>query len=89
MCIRDRPKIDSPYIEEVKIDEIQMDTGKVKIRMELAETFYYELLSELTGTKIGGEYELIGTMKKLAQMKEEYEDVYKRQRWKCRDSRNQ
>ena len=58
------PKIDSPYIEEVKIDEIQMDTGKVKIRMELAETFYYELLSELTGTKIGGEYELIGTMKK-------------------------
>ena len=69
------PKIDSPYIEEVKIDEIQMDTGKVKIRMELAETFYYELLSELTGTKIGGEYELIGTMKKLAQMKEEYEQV--------------
>ena len=38
------PKIDSPYIEEVKIDEIQMDTGKVKIRMELAETFIMNFL---------------------------------------------
>ena len=50
------PKIDSPYIEEVESVRFRW-IQKVKIRMELAETFYYELLSELTGTKISGEYE--------------------------------
>lgn len=66
---------DSPYIEECKIDHIGMDDGCVKIRIGVAEKFYYEMLSELTGTPIAGQYELITAMKDLSRMKEEYEGV--------------
>lgn len=66
---------DSPYIEDIKIDQIEMDTGCVNIRIQIAEKFYYEMLSELTGTKIEGQYDLIAQMKKLSSLKSEYEKV--------------
>lgn len=69
------PQIESPYIEKVNVEKIEMDTGRVKIRIDLAGQFYYEVLSELTGTDINGEYELISAMKELAAMKQEYTQI--------------
>lgn len=66
---------ESPYIEDMKVDQIELDTGCVKIRIQVAERFYYEMLSELTGTTIAGQYELIAAMKDLSQLKAEYEGV--------------
>ena len=71
----DPPLVESPYIEKVNVDKIEMDTGRVKVRITFAEQFYYEVLSELTGTEIKGEYELITAMKELAAMKEEYTQI--------------
>lgn len=68
-------KPDSPYIEEMKIDGIEMDTGCVRVRIQIRESYYYEMLSELTGTQIQGQYELIGTMKELSALRREYENV--------------
>lgn len=68
-------KPESPYIDEMKVDQIEMDTGCVKIRIEIADSYYYEMLSELTGTKIDGEYDLIGTMKELSVLRKEYDFV--------------
>lgn len=68
-------KPDSPYIEELRTEDIAMDTGCVKIRIEVAKKFYYEMLSELTGTQIAGEYELISELKNLSRLKTEYEGV--------------
>ena len=48
-----------------------MDTGKVRIQIQYEQSYYYEVLSELTGTQINGEYELISTVKELASMREE------------------
>ena len=69
------PEVESPYIEKILIEKIEMDTGKVRIMVRFAEQFYYEVLSELTGTDIQGEYELISVMKELASMKEEYTQI--------------
>ncbi len=69
------PKVESPYIEKILVDRIEMDTGKIRILIRFAEQFYYEVLSELTGTQIQGEYELISVMKELAAMKEEYTQI--------------
>lgn len=66
---------DSPYIEECKVDHIEMDSGCVKVRIGIADKFYYEMLSELTGTPIAGQYELIAAMKSLSALKQEYEGV--------------
>ena len=69
------PQTDSLYIDQVNVEKIEMDTGRVKIRIGFAEQYYYEVLSELTGTDIKGEYELISAMKELAAMKEEYTQI--------------
>ena len=66
---------DSNYIEKIQIEKIEMDSGKVKIRVQFDERFYYEVLSELTGTSIHGEYELISVMKELSAMKSEYTQI--------------
>ncbi|MGC4017861.1 MAG: stage IV sporulation protein A [Muricomes sp.] len=69
------PQTESPYIDKVTVDKIEMDTGKVKIKIGIDGKYYYEVLSELTGTDIKGEYELISAMKELAAMKEEYTQI--------------
>ena len=66
---------ESPYIDEMKVDHVGMDNGCVKVRIGVAEKFYYQMLSELTGMTIAGQYELIAAMKNLSELKEEYEDV--------------
>ena len=66
---------ESSYIEEMKVEHIEMDSGCVKVRIDVADKFYYEMLSELTGTHIAGQYELIAAMKNLSQLKQEYEGV--------------
>lgn len=62
---------DSSYIREMTVEQIEMDTGKVRIQIRYEQSYYYEVLSELTGTQIKGEYELISTVKELSSMREE------------------
>ena len=66
---------DSPYIDGIQVEQIEMDTGKVRIRVGFEQKYYYEVLSELTGADIKGEYELISTVKELASMKDELSRV--------------
>lgn len=68
-------KADSPYINEISVEKVGMDTGKVRVRIGFEQKYYYEVLSELTGTQIKGEYELISTMKELSAMKEEFSQI--------------
>ena len=66
---------ESPYIDRISIDKVEMDTGKVKISVGFRQGCYYEVLSELTGTQIRGEYGLISTLKELSAMKEEFSQI--------------
>lgn len=68
-------KPESVYIKEIYVEQIQMDTGCVIIQIHMHEKYYYEVLSELTGTQITGQYDLIQTMQELAGLKSEYENV--------------
>lgn len=68
-------KPENSCIKDMRVEDIAMDTGCVTIRIEVDEKHYYEMLSELVGTNITGEYELIRMMKELSEMKREYEDV--------------
>lgn len=68
-------KRESIYIDNMKIDAIEMDTGCVKVRIQIADNYYYEMLSEMTGMDISSEYELVRTMKDMASMKQEYDEV--------------
>ena len=66
---------ESPYIDRISVDKVEMDTGKVKISIGFRQSCYYDVLSELTGTQIRGEYGLISTLKELSAMKEEFSQI--------------
>ena len=65
----------SPYITEAKVGKISMDTGCAAVEIRVDDAYYYETLSELTGTAITSEYDLIGTIKELSSLRKEYESV--------------
>lgn len=66
---------ETPYIEKWEIEGIHPDDGVVKVKINVPEKYYYEMLSDLSGVEITNQYELISTMRKLSVMKEEYESV--------------
>ncbi len=66
---------DSPYIDEIKLEKVYMDSGCIQISISMKEECYYHMLSELTGTKLDSEYDLIGELKQLATLKNEYQQV--------------
>ncbi|HJA11681.1 MAG TPA: stage IV sporulation protein A [Candidatus Mediterraneibacter merdipullorum] len=64
-------KADGNYVEDMTVSGIGMDSGKVRIQVTYRQEYYYEVLSELTGTRIRGEYELISTVRELSSMRAE------------------
>ena len=67
--------LDSEFVERIKVDNIDMSTGKVKIYLDIDEAYYYEMLSELLGDTVTSEYQLIGMLKEMSQMRKEYTKV--------------
>ena len=66
-------QFESPYVNRIKLDEIDFSNGKVAVELQIAEKYYYDMLSELTGIQVDNEYTLLSTIRELAGMKQEYE----------------
>jgi stage IV sporulation protein A len=68
----------SPFSEEIadlRMEQMDLATGVVKVRMDVDESYYYENMSELAGVPIRGEYELITLVRDLAGNRKKYEQV--------------
>lgn len=63
------------YVSRIKVEELDLASGCVKIRMDVAEKYYYENMSELAGVPISGEYELISLIREMSERKESYDKV--------------
>jgi len=57
------------------VTDIALHNGCVTIQLQVYEACYYRMLSELAGTRIESEYELVQIVKELSKMKQEYEEV--------------
>lgn len=66
---------DSQFVSRFKLDQIQMENGSAKVSVEFDDKYYYEILSDLIGTPISGEYQFIATLRELAGKKNEYAKV--------------
>ena len=62
-------------LSKIKMDELNLASGCVRILMEVAEQYYYENMSELAGVEVKGEYELISLIQELSRQKEAYDKV--------------
>jgi stage IV sporulation protein A len=66
---------ESEFMEHPKIDNIDLGTGKVQIRMDPKPGLFYKVLGEECGYEIAGDYQMIGLMKELAHAKREYDRI--------------
>lgn len=76
---------ESQFVKRFKIDKIDMQDGSVKVFVDFDDSIYYDILSDLIGVPIAGEYQLIATLRELAAMKNEYakvQDAYEQVRFK-------
>ena len=71
----DNMQIGSTYVKSAALEEVNLSNGIVRVRVEMKEPYYYQVMSEMTGVVINSEYQLIHTLKELAGMKEEYAKV--------------
>lgn len=71
----DYEKPECQYIESVSVDDIDMSRGCVKMEISMQPDIYYNILSELSGTTISNEYELINIIKELSSKREEFDKV--------------
>lgn len=66
---------DSPYLKSIRMDGVELSRGAVRVRMEVDDTYYYEMLSSLSGVPLSGEYQLISMIQELTRKKQAYEKV--------------
>lgn len=67
--------LNSEYVKRLKVDGVNLADGSVRLQLDVDNAYYYEMLSELVGDEIGGEYQLISKLKELSAMKKEYSKV--------------
>lgn len=66
---------ESEYIEAIKVDLIDLATGKVNFSVHFDDTYYYKIISDMIKIPISNEYEFIHTVRELAKKKKEYEEA--------------
>jgi stage IV sporulation protein A len=68
-------QIESDYLRKCKVEGIDMATGCVTVAVDVDDSFYYEMLSDLIGENITSEYQLLSVLREMAKMKTEYVKV--------------
>ncbi|MFR8547595.1 MAG: stage IV sporulation protein A [Lachnospiraceae bacterium] len=78
-CVRDIYqedfRLESEYIKKSKVEHVDLASGGAEVSVTMQEPLYYEILSEMTGTDIRSEYQLISIVREMARLKQEYENV--------------
>ena len=69
---KDRLEFESQYVKGLFLETLDLSSGKIKIRIDMDDSWYYAILSEMTGVDISDEYELINMMQELSKMRGEY-----------------
>lgn len=68
---------DCEYIQKISLEEQQRETGIVTCRIQIKDHFYYEMLSEILGTKVTEEADFLKVLHRLARSRQECEALAK------------
>lgn len=78
-CVKDVAnggiRMESEYIRKCKVDGVDMASGCVSVVLDVDDSYYYEMLSDLVGESITSEYQLLNVLRDMAKMKREYVKV--------------
>lgn len=73
--LADPVSLDNMYISGTKTEKVNPADGTVRVTLDVGDSYYYEMLSEMTGETVCDEYQLISRLKEYAAMKKEYSKV--------------
>lgn len=63
----------SGMVKFFKLEQIEMENGRVTIRLDIDDSYYYQMLSDLTGLPIQGEYQFMSAIRELSLKKKEFD----------------
>jgi len=66
---------ENEHVKKAFLERIALGEGTAYIEVTVEEHLFYQILSETTGMDIGGEYQLIATIKVLAEAKREFDKL--------------
>jgi len=66
---------ENEYVKKAFLDNISLGEGTAHIELGVDEGLFYRILSETTGMDIEGDYQLISTIKVLAEAKREFDKI--------------
>lgn len=72
---RESVRLQDDYVQDTLLENVGLSDGVVRIRVQIKDEYYYQMLSSMSGIPMESEYQLIHTMRELAKMKEEYVKV--------------
>ena len=64
-----------PYLEDARIDAMDLGQGKVYIELEPEHSLFYKVMGEITGLEIENERKLVDVLTDLALKKKEYSKI--------------
>jgi len=66
---------ENEHVKKAFLERIMLGEGTASIELGVDESLFYSILSETTGMDIAGEYQLISTIKVLAEAKKEFDKI--------------
>lgn len=64
---------DCPYIRKMKQEGVDFSDGSADFDLAVEDTYYYQMLSDILGENVSGEYEFLDKMREISVKKKEYE----------------
>lgn len=74
-CMKNPLQVECEFVEKTKVEQMNLADGCVKIKLNMDEAYYYEMISQMLGEKVQDEYQLLSRLKEYASMKNEYTKV--------------
>lgn len=66
---------DSDFIKGASVSSVELSNGNLALNFDIDDKYYYDTLTEMTGTQIDNQLQLIKLVKKMALQKVNYEKV--------------
>lgn len=66
---------ENDYVEDYYVKDIELGTGKISMKIDIDNAFYYKVISELCGEEITGEHQILKLIGDLSKSRDEYNRV--------------
>ena len=66
---------ENDFVEDFYVKDIELGTGCINMRVDLDNSYYYKVISELSGEEITGEHQILKLIGDLSKSKDNYRKV--------------